>query len=644
MLLSSGSSSSVRAAQLEAFERVLKSVSESSSPWKVIVYDKFSRDVVTTLASAKKSLWRDHNVTLKMLIDSPRERVPDVSAVYFVLPTEENMTIIAKDAAAGLYDSLHIHFSSPTSKELLEFLAREVARQGGAVAIAKVWDQFLGFVSLERSLFSLNIPNSFAAYNSANAKDEEVIRALTSFANGLTNVLVTMGRVPIIRCERNGPAKELAELVNHRIHALLKDRSTFQAEQTTVEPRPMLLILDRGSDMCTPLQHSDGYQCLVDDLLGPIRLNRIEFIVKESEDGAAKKQACELDTDNDSFWNRFAHAPFPEAIREQTEGVKEVDEKARRLGPNAGAMVGGLGDDAGDENAASAALMDAVNALPELTERKRILALHGTIMRSVFQEIQKRSVPKFHEVETRMALGRQAAKNERKQVMEMLSDPSKAVNDKLRLLVIHAFAAKLSVGDMDELEKALFSALEPGNQKLVEDTKQTLSYVHRVLSVANSMQMASQQQSSASSMSRGAASALFSTVDFAFSQFQEKLQTVANSVTGSSSWGPAARAVEAVCGGGMGTTNLPTTMDVSAEIDSQYLYFDPKTGINPVPPSGIRFKGTFQRCILFVVGGGSYTEYHNLSQYAAQRKRDIVYGATEILSPNEFLKQMRDSA
>jgi hypothetical protein len=632
----SSSSSSIRAIQLEAFEKLLKSVSEQSSPWKIIIYDKFSRDVVTTLASAKRSLWRDHNVTLKMLIDSPRERVADVSAVYFVLPTQENLAIIARDASNALYDSLHLHFTSPTSKESLEWLAKEVARLGGAVSIAKVWDQFLGFVSLERSLFSLNLPNSFAAYNAANAKDDEVIGSLNKFAVGLTNVLATLGRVPIIRCERNGPAKELAELVNQKVNQLLKDRSTFQAEQTTIEPRPMLLILDRGSDMCTPLLHSDGYQCLVDDLLGPLRLNRIEFVAKDGEDGTSKKHVCDLDPENDLFWGEVANHAFPDAIREQTEAVKEVDEKARRLGANTTASQMPSEEDGGGT---SSALMEAVQALPELTERKRFLVLHGTIMRAVFQEIQKRSIPKFNEVENRMLLGRQASKAEKKHVTEFLQDPSKSSQDKLRLLIIHAYSAKLSVQELDELEKTLFATSEPG--KASDECKQTLSYIRRMLSVA-----ASFHSSTSASASKGpsATAGLFSTFDSAFMQFQEKLQTVANSVTGSASWGPAARAVEAVCSGAGGIgSNLST--DVSAEIDSQYLYFDPKVGTNPVPPTAnSRFRGQFQKCILFIVGGGCYNEYHNLCQYSNQRKREILYGATEILSPSEFLRQMRESA
>ena len=183
--------------------------------------------------------------------------------------------------------------------------------------------------------------------------------------------------------------------------------------------------------------------------------------------------------------------------------------------------------------------------------------------------------------------------------------------------------------------------MEPGAQQ--EELRQTLAYAKRVVSVATSFQTAS-----LGATSKTAASALFSTVDSAFSQFQEKLQTVANSVTGSAAWGPAARAVDAVCGGGSSNmgANLGANLaaDVSAEIDSQYLYLDPKIGVSAIPPSGSRFKGPFQRCILFVVGGGCYAEYLNLQQYGAQRKREIIYGATEMLSPSEFLKQIRDSA
>ena len=138
---------------------------------------------------------------------------------------------------------------------------------------------------------------------------------------------------------------------------------------------------------------------------------------------------------------------------------------------------------------------------------------------------------------------------------------------------------------------------------------------------------------------QGAAAALFST----WSQFQERLQTVANTVTGSSAFGPAARTLDAICGGSV-ASGLTTSSEGFSEIDSQYLYFDPKTGNKPIAPSASRFRGPFQKCIVFIVGGGCYQEYHNLRSYSQQKKREIIYGATEMLSPSEFLRQLRESA
>lgn len=630
---------SIRQLQLDALERALKSSAEASSPWKVLVYDQFGRDLVSTLALGKKTLWRDHNVTLKMLIDSPRERVGDVTAVYFCLPLDDNLDQIARDVAQGLYDSIHLHFLSPIAKGQLEKLAREVAKSNNALSVAKVWDQNLGFVALERSLFSLHLPGSFARLNSSQAKDEDVVSSLHTFADGLTNVLVTLGRIPIIRCERNGPGKEVADLVASRVHQLVKERgvsAAFAQEQTAVEPRPLLLILDRGSDLCTPLQHSDGYQALVDDLLGPLFLNRLL-----GKDG--KTPDFVLDAEIDEFWRQYAGVPIPDAVKEQMNAVKEVEDKSRRLGG------GGGGNSAFPEDATSASvLLEAVSALPELTARKKSLETHGNVLRQVFEVVKRRGIHEFPELEARMARGRNAAKAEKSSVLKLVGDASKELQDKLRLAMVYAFAAKISVSELDELEKVLWGGgggggeAAPGGEdatKLAE-AKQNLAYLRRVLTMLQRSKPSS--GSAATATGSVGAGALFSAADFAFGQFQEKLQTVASSVTGSTSWGPAARAVDAVCGGGGGGMGATGMAAIDQEIDTQYLYFDPKQGTQPLAPSAARFKGPFPKCIVFVVGGGCYTEHRNLAQYAAQRKREVLYGSTEILSPSQFLQQMRE--
>lgn len=55
-----------------------------------------------------------------------------------------------------------------------------------------------------------------------------------------------------------------------------------------------------------------------------------------------------------------------------------------------------------------------------------------------------------------------------------------------------------------------------------------------------------------------------------------------------------------------------------------------------------------QDCVVFVVGGGCYAEYSNLRVYAGRKaaaapvSRRIIYGCSELLSPNNFLSQVKD--
>ena len=95
--------------QLQAIERMLNlnpaagsggvglAADASASPqdWKVLVYDAAGRDIISPLLNVAQL--RKCGVTLHMLLDSEREPIPDVPAVYFCRPTLENIKRIASD-------------------------------------------------------------------------------------------------------------------------------------------------------------------------------------------------------------------------------------------------------------------------------------------------------------------------------------------------------------------------------------------------------------------------------------------------------------------------------------------------------------------------------------------------------------------
>jgi sec1 family domain-containing protein 1 len=145
-----------------------------SSDWKVLVYDAFGRDVIAPLFNVAEL--RRQGVTLHLMLDAARDGIPDVPAIYFVSPTDEAIRRIAADAGDGLYSKMYVNFVSPAPRALLESLARATIANNSVASISKLFDQFLGFVCVEPSLFSLNMCHSFVSYNDPRAADAQVSR------------------------------------------------------------------------------------------------------------------------------------------------------------------------------------------------------------------------------------------------------------------------------------------------------------------------------------------------------------------------------------------------------------------------------------------------------------------------------------
>ena len=140
--------------------------------------------------------------TLHLLLHSDREPIPDVPAVYFVQPTQENLSAIARDCSRHLYLRSHLHFSTRLERPVMEEFARLVVNTGGLDNIASVHDQFVEFACLENRLFTLNVDQSYVLYNNPGATENDMEMAMNGIAGGLFSVVATLGSVPVIRCPR----------------------------------------------------------------------------------------------------------------------------------------------------------------------------------------------------------------------------------------------------------------------------------------------------------------------------------------------------------------------------------------------------------------------------------------------------------
>ena len=116
----------IRSEQTNALNRMLDLNREAGDrnwhdPWKVLVYDVYCRDVISPLL--KIGDLRKRGITLHLLLESDREPIPDVPAVYFIQPTHANIKRLGEDCARGLYESYYVNFTPSVPRYLLEEFA-----------------------------------------------------------------------------------------------------------------------------------------------------------------------------------------------------------------------------------------------------------------------------------------------------------------------------------------------------------------------------------------------------------------------------------------------------------------------------------------------------------------------------------------
>ncbi len=648
----------VRAQQVHALEKMLRLEVPSTSngvngdggggqqQWKVLIYDMFCRDVISPIMTVSKL--RENGVTLHMLLSSKRECIPDVPAVYFMEPTVVNIDTFVKDCQQQLYDTAHVNFSAPLSQELMDLLARKLVEVNAVNVVAKVWDQYLGFVSLEPRLASLNLRESFCRYNSPTLQEQSIEKFMNDVALGIQSVVVSLGMMPVIRCPAGGPA----EMVARKVASYLSEIDPNVIQKNALEHRPMMLIVDRSVDMCAPLLHTSGYQTLVADLL-EYKSNRVkvEPDVEGSGGMAMGKAAKEhgLDPENDSFWERHAGSPIHEAISEHNTELASVREAENKVKQQTGRDVTSLAA----QNDGTSTLLDTVQSLPKLLEKRAMLERHLEILQATMKVVSKRQVHRFVEPEEGMIFSQYA---ERDKVLELASDAALSLRDKVRLLALYMIGANASKEDWEQVENAVISssaseAIDPEERdKLVK----VIAYVKNVLALSRfSATTASSPASSGNNVTVGG----WDIAALTKSAFENASRQVKNMVSGSKVL-PSVQLMHLAC-------REASSEKISKDQDSQLMYLDPKVQGCEVPVQA-RIRSSYKQGILFVVGGGCYAEYQNLQDLASGRKSvggslvgrptsaasggrkkdstQYLYACTELVNADAFLSQLASCA
>ncbi|KFM77819.1 Sec1 family domain-containing protein 1, partial [Stegodyphus mimosarum] len=374
--------------------------------------------------------------------------------------------------------------------------------------------------------------------------------------------------------------------------------------------------------MATPLHHTWTYQALAHDVLD-LQLNRVtmdETTEKTTHLGARpRKRTKTFDLScTDKFWMQYKGSPFPivaEAVQEELDSYRTSEEEVKRLK----AAMGLEGDNAatdeviGNVSDNTAKLTSAVSSLPELLEKKRLIDMHMTIATAILDHIKSRKLDVYFEIEEKI-MGKATLE---KSLMDMITDPEAGLpSDKLRLFLISFICGPtMTEAEVDQYVTALQDAGCDG---------ETVQYMRRWKTYSKLSSHSTNQYSGGTKTV-----SMFSKLMSHGSQFV--MEGVKNLVVKKHNL-PITRIVDSL----MELKSLPETED--------YRYFDPKllraTDSSSVP----RNRAPFLDAVVFVVGGGNYIEYQNLSDYTKGKSnpstKRIIYGCTDLVNADQFLKQL----
>lgn len=73
-----------------------------------------------------------------------------------------------------MYRTVYLNFLTRIERPLLEKLAQELVANNSVSLVSKIYDQYLDLIALEPTLFTLNIKDSFMAYNETSLSESEI--------------------------------------------------------------------------------------------------------------------------------------------------------------------------------------------------------------------------------------------------------------------------------------------------------------------------------------------------------------------------------------------------------------------------------------------------------------------------------------
>ncbi|KAL1190845.1 Protein transport Sec1b [Cardamine amara subsp. amara] len=401
----------------------------SKSAWKVLVMDKFTVKVMSSVC--KMSEITQEGISLVEVITKHRQPMTAMEAIYFIQPTEANVTAFLSDmnGKSPLYKKAFVFFSSPISRSLVTLIKKDLRAMK---RIGALKEMNLEYISMDAQGFITNNENALEELFSDEESHQRADACLNLVAKRIATVLASLKEYPFVRY-RAAKGLDATTMTTYRELIPTKLAASVWnclARCKQIEDFPQnetceLLILDRSIDQIAPLIHEWTYDAMCHDLLNMEGNKYTHEVPSKSGDNPEKKEVL-LD-EEDPIWVELRDAHIADASERLHEKMTNFVSK------NKAAQLKHSSKDFGDLS--SKDLQKMVHALPQYSEQIDKLSLHVEIARTINRTIMEKGLRELGQLEQDLVFGDAG----RKDVVKFLSI-NHVINQesKLRLMMIVA--------------------------------------------------------------------------------------------------------------------------------------------------------------------------------------------------------------
>jgi len=345
--------------------------------WKVLIYDTYTQSLINLLL--KVGDMRSHNIALFLNLETKRNTITNVAAIYLIKPCRESIDYLIEDLNGKLYDYVFINFISPCPPSILETLAVECGRCNNQNRVLQIYEHYLDYFSVINDMFSLNLSDAYLSLYRKYEITAGIDNYLETVAERIYMTMKSNSFLPYVQFLKK---HENCEKVARKLCELFGKMGKTEEEKygLSESSRPLLIILDRSIDLHTMLHHPWKYISLIHDVFG-IDNGRVIGLLDKG-----KKVDYELNFLDDQFLQSHILADYPNV-------AGDISSEFNKWTHEYDTMMGA------ESKNVSSKLNEALDQVPEMTQRKIYIEAHTNIATKLYDQVKKREYDKLNDLE-----------------------------------------------------------------------------------------------------------------------------------------------------------------------------------------------------------------------------------------------------